>query len=246
MKTVGEKITELRNQKHMTEEKFGSMLGVSAESIVEWENSDALLDHDLISTVDDMFEHTVDELAEQLPEATFENLLKNIFSQFAMADDFAEYKQTIDSDNSTATALYAESGALWGNQNVGVIYRKSAKDSVPFLKDEEIRAYLSMLADENVCKILAYMAENAKSFTAASIAAKCGLTAKDATATLETLKKYALVMSRAVDLGDETVTVWEKYAFHKILFIYSIMALAKKAASGEDNYYCFCGDYTWS
>ena len=147
MKTVGEKITELRNQKHMTEEKFGSMLGVSAESIVEWENSDALLDHDLISTVDDMFEHTVDELAEQLPEATFENLLKNIFSQFAMADDFAEYKQTIDSDNSTATALYAESGALWGNQNVGVIYRKSAKVSVSLLQDEDIRAYLTMLAD---------------------------------------------------------------------------------------------------
>ena len=245
MKTVGEKITELRKQKNMTEEEFGSMLGVSAESIVEWENSDALLDHDLISTVDDMFEHTVDALAEQLPEATFENLLKNIFSQFAMADDFAEYKQTIDSDNSTATALYAESGALWGNQNVGVIYRKSAKDSVSLLQDEDIRAYLTMLADENVCKILVYMAKNTKPSTASAIASQCDMTADEATAALEMLKKCALVKTKIVKIEDTPVTVWKKHGFHKMLFVYAIMSLAKKAFTGEDNYYCFRGDFTW-
>ena len=257
MKTVGEKISELRKQKNMTQEEFGSMLGISAQSVSKWENNVSLPDISLIPIIADTFDIAIDTLfdrsatvpsvkAENAVEIAFHHLLKTNAAYFDLQNKLEEYKSIICEENTTATAFYTENGAIFGNQNIGVIYRKSAKDSVPFLKDEEIRAYLSMLADENVCKILAYMAENAKSFTAASIAAKCGLTAKDATATLETLKKYALVMSRAVDLGDETVTVWEKYAFHKILFIYSIMALAKKAASGEDNYYCFCGDYTWS
>ncbi len=245
MKTVGEKIAELRRQKNMTEEEFGSMLGVSTESIAEWENSDALLDHDLMSTVNDMFEHTMDELAEHLPEATFEQLLKNIFSQFAMADDFAEYKQAIDSSNSTATAFYTENGALWGNQNIGVIYRKSAKDSIPLLKDEDIRTYLAMLSDENVCKILAYMAESAKSFTTSFIASKCDMTIDEATAALQMLKKCTLVKPQIVKLDDEPVTVWKKNGFHKMLFVYAIMSLAKKAYTAEDHYYCFRGDRDW-
>ena len=242
MKTVGERITELRKQKNMTEEEFGSMLGVSEESVSEWEKSGALLDVDVI---DDMLGHTMDELAEQLPEETFEHLLKNIFSQFAMADDFAEYKQTIDSNNSTATALYTESGALWGNQNIGVIYRKSAKDSIPLLKDEDVRTYLAMLSDENVCKILVYLAESAKTFTASSVASKCDMTADEADAALQILKKCALVKSQIVKLDDEPVTVWKKNGFHKMLFIYAIMTLAKKAFTGEDNYYCFRGDLAW-
>ena len=192
----------------------------------------------------DKFELTNEEFYEKMAKA--EDIpVTTLASPHDFMDKFDEYKATIDADNSSATAFYTENGAIFGNQNIGVIYRKSAKDSVPFLRDDEIRAYLSMLTDENVCKILACMAENAKSFTAASIAAKCGMTANEATIALEILKKHVLVASRTVDLGDETVTVWEKYAFHKILFIYSIMALAKKAASREDHYYCFHGDYTW-
>jgi transcriptional regulator with XRE-family HTH domain len=256
MKTVGEKIAELRKQKNMTQEEFGALLGISAQSISKWENNISLPDITLIPIIADTFDITIDTLfdrsatissinAENAVDIAFDRLLKTNASYFDVLDKFEEYKSVINKENATATAFYTENGAIFGNQNIGVIYRKSAKDSVPLLRDDEIRTYLAMLADENVCKILAYMAENAKSFTAASIAAKCGLTAKDATATLETLKKHTLVTSRSVDLGDEIVTVWEKYAFHKILFIYSIMALAKKAAGGEDNYYCFHGDYTW-
>ncbi len=256
MKTVGEKIAELRKQKNMTQEEFGSMLGISAQSISKWENNVSLPDITLIPIIADTFDITIDALfdrsvaissvkAENAVDIAFDRLLKTNASYFGVLNKFDEYKTDIDKENTTATALYTENGAIFGNQNIGVIYRKSAKDSIPLLKDEEIRAYLSMLVDKNVCKILSYMAENAKSFTAASIASKCDMTANEATIALETLKKHVLVTSRSVDLGDETVTVWEKYAFHKILFIYSIMALAKKAASGEDHYYCFCGDYTW-
>ena len=257
MKTVGEKIAELRKQKNMTQEEFGSMLGISAQSISKWENNVSLPDITLIPIIADTFDITIDALfdrsanvspvkEENAVDIAFERLLKTNASYFGVMDKFDEYKATIDAVISSATAFYTENGAIFGNQNIGVIYRKSAKDSVPFLRDDEIRAYLSMLTDENICKILAHMAENAKSFTAASIATKCNITADEATAALETLKKHVLVNSRTVDLGDETVTVWEKYAFHKILFIYSIMALAKKAASREDHYYCFHGDYTWS
>ena len=38
MKTVGEKIAELRKQKNMTQEEFGAMLGISAQSVSKWES----------------------------------------------------------------------------------------------------------------------------------------------------------------------------------------------------------------
>ncbi len=257
MKTVGEKIAELRKQKNMTQEEFGAMLGISAQSVSKWENNVSLPDISLIPIIADTFDITIDELfdritsvpvpkTEDMIESTFERLLKNISSYFDVGDKFEEYKNAINADNNTSTALYTQSGVLWGNQNIGVIYRKSAKDSIPLLHDEEVRAYLSMLANESVCKILAYMAENnKKSFTAASIAAKCGITTENADASLGLLKKYHLAISRSVDLGDETVTVWEKSDSHKMFFIYSIFLLAQKGFSAEDNYYCYRGDRSW-
>ena len=53
MKTVGEKIAELRKQKNMTQEEFGSMLGISAQSISKWENNVSLPDITLIPIIAD-------------------------------------------------------------------------------------------------------------------------------------------------------------------------------------------------
>ncbi len=257
MKTVGEKIAELRKQKNMTQEEFGAMLGISAQSVSKWENHISLPDISLIPIIADTFDISIDELfdrsvsvapvkTETVIESTFEKLLKHISSYFDVGDQFEEYKNTINADNDTSTALYTENGVLWGNQDIGVIYRRSAKESIPLLHDGEALAYLSMLADEAVCKILAYTAENGKkSFTAASVAAKCNITAEKVDDALRLLKKYHLMTSRLVDLGDETVTVWEKGGSHKMFFIYSMLLLAQKAATAEDNYYCYRGDTSW-
>lgn len=257
MKTVGEKIAELRKQKNMTQEDFGAMLGISAQSVSKWENHVSMPDISLIPIIADTFDITIDELfdkkasipsvkTEDMIESAFEKLLKIIFSYFDIGDNFEEYKNSINADNDTSTALYTENGVLWGNENIGIIYRKSAKDSIPLLKDDEARAYLAMLANESVCKILAYMAENGnKSFTAASVAAKCGITAENAESSLKLLKKHHLAASQTVDLGDETVTVWKKGSSHKMFFIYSMLLLAQKAYTCEDNYYCYRGDRSW-
>ena len=232
MKTIGEKIAELRKQKNMTQEEFGAMLGISAQSVSKWENHVSLPDISLIPIIADTFDISIDELFdkkafapsvkfEDTIESAFEKLLKCISSYFDIGENFEEYKDAINADNDTSTALYTENGVLWGNENIGIIYRKSAKDSIPLLKDDDVRAYLSMLADESVCKILAYMAENGnRSFTCASVSAKCGITAENAEKALLRLKKQYLATSRTVDLGEETITIWEKGSSHKMFFIY--------------------------
>ena len=257
MKTLGEKIAELRKQKNMTQEEFGAMLGISAQSVSKWENHVSLPDISLIPIIADTFDISIDELfdkkafvpsvkIEDTIESAFEKLLRSISSYFDIGEKFEEYKDAINADNDTSTALYTENGVLWGNENIGVIYRKTAKESISLLKDDDVRAYLAMLADESVCKILAYMAENGNSsFTCASVSAKCGITAENAENALLRLKKQHLASSRTVDLGDETVTVWEKGSSHKMFFIYSILLLAQKACTDEDNYYCYRGDKSW-
>ena len=257
MKTIGEKIAELRKQKNMTQEEFGTMLGISAQSVSKWENHVSLPDISLIPIIADTFDISIDELfdkkafvpsvkIEDTIESAFEKLLRSISSYFDIGEKFEEYKDAINADNDTSTALYTEKGVLWGNENIGIIYRKSAKDSIPLLQDTNAHAYLAMLADENVCKILVYMAENRNSsFTCASVSSKCGITAENAEKALLRLKKQHLASSRTVDLGDETVTVWEKGSSHKMFFIYSILLLAQKACTDEDNYYCYRGDKSW-
>ena len=257
MKTIGEKIAELRKQKNMTQEGFGAMLGISAQSVSKWENHVSLPDISLIPIIADTFDISIDELfdkkafvpsvkIEDTIESAFEKLLRSISSYFDIGEKFEEYKDAINADNDISTALYTENGVLWGNENIGVIYRKTAKESISLLKDDDVRAYLAMLADESVCKILAYMAENRNSsFTCASVSSKCGITAENAEKALLRLKKQHLASSRTVDLGDETVTVWEKGSSHKMFFIYSILLLAQKACTDEDNYYCYRGDKSW-
>ena len=62
MKTIGEKIAELRKQKNMTQEGFGAMLGISAQSVSKWENNVSLPDISLIPIIADTFDISIDEL----------------------------------------------------------------------------------------------------------------------------------------------------------------------------------------
>ncbi len=255
MKTLGTKIAELRRQNGMTQEHFGELLGISPQSVSKWENDISMPDIMLLPLIADTFNISVDALFDgadtpsninvnELPELLFERMLKLIGSTFGEID-FQEYRQGINADNSTATASYCEKGVVFGNQNIGVIYRKSTKDSAPLLENEDARGLLLMLTDKNACKVLRYMAETERSFTVATVSAKCGMTGEEVEVALELLKRYGLASSHVVDMEEETVTVWQRHCFHRMLHIFSILTLAEFAAKRNDNYFCFRGDKNW-
>ncbi len=255
MKTLGTKIAELRRQNGMTQERFGELLGISPQSVSKWENDISMPDIMLLPLIADIFNVSVDSLFDgadtpsnidvnEIPELVFERMLKLVGSTFGEFD-FQEYRETINADNNTATASYCENGAVFGNQNIGVVYRKSSKDSAPLLENEDARELLLMLTDKNACKVLRYMAETKRSFTVQTVSAKCGMTGEEVENALLLLKHYGLASSHIVDMGEETVTVWQRHCFHRMLHIFSILTLAEFVAQRNDSYFCFRGDKNW-
>lgn len=62
MRTIGERIAELRKQKGMTQEELASVIGVSAQSVSKWENNTTMPDILLLPVIADIYGVTIDEL----------------------------------------------------------------------------------------------------------------------------------------------------------------------------------------
>ncbi len=259
MKTIGTKIAELRKQKGMTQEELGALIGISAQSVSKWENEISMPDITLLPILADLFDITIDALfdkssalpttkSEDIPDIAFDRILKTIHTTFKHDNfdaEFEEYRNEILADNNTATAFYTTDAALFGNQNIGFIYRKSSLDSVPLLENEEIRALLTVLSDPNNCKMLRYLTETRHAFVSASAAKKCGISKEEAEAALTAIKAYDLVQDRTVELENETVTFWERNCFHRMLHLYAILTLADFVTKRNDDYYCYKGNSKW-
>lgn len=58
----GERISQLRHSKNMTQEKLGLFLNVSAQAVSKWENGDSLPDISLLTELANVFDCTTDYL----------------------------------------------------------------------------------------------------------------------------------------------------------------------------------------
>lgn len=59
---IGENIKHLRREKDMTQEEFAEILGVSCQSVSRWENNTCYPDMELLPTISDVFQVTLDSL----------------------------------------------------------------------------------------------------------------------------------------------------------------------------------------
>lgn len=55
MKSVGERIAELRKEKNMTQETLAAALNVSSQAISKWENNASMPDISLLPRIADAF-----------------------------------------------------------------------------------------------------------------------------------------------------------------------------------------------
>lgn len=60
--TLGEKISELRNSKNMSQSDLAEQLDVSRQSVSKWETNASILELDKLIQLSDLFEITLDEL----------------------------------------------------------------------------------------------------------------------------------------------------------------------------------------
>ena len=60
--TIGKNVKRLRQNKGITQEQLGEMLGISSQAVSKWENGSALPDITVLPKLADYFGISIDEL----------------------------------------------------------------------------------------------------------------------------------------------------------------------------------------
>lgn len=260
MSTLGKNIAAYRKNTGLTQEKLAEMIGISPQSVSKWENDVSLPDTALLPVLAEIFSVSIDALfgtataqdsnKENSPKTVFDFMLKTIFTHFghmASSDEFKEYETAVNAPNAVQTALFTETnGALWGNENIGIIFRHAPEVFLDNLADlsEETQNVLSLLSDPASMSVLRQLLQNPIGYSAAYLAKKCALDPSKAEEILEKLSTVTLAEKVTHMIDDEPVAMWKHTSSHKMLFIYTIFLMAEKIHS-PDNYYCYSGSERW-
>lgn len=257
MKTLGERIAELRKERNMTQEGLASTIGISAQAISKWENNVTMPDITLLPLIADVFEVTIDELfsitpkphkhpvnMEEIPSFVYDETIINMWGR--EYDDYAEkVKEQFKKNPELSTGFVSEeAGAVYGEKDLALVYLPSAEESLKLLDDEKAAKFLQVLSDRNVRMLLKYQLQQcAHAFTAASASTQTGISETDAKEALEKLTGYNLTFAQDVDVGaGEKLRVYQVFAIYKMpLLVYPLLTLAKKLSDFRDSWYGFRG-----
>lgn len=256
MSQLNEILATLRKKNNLTQEELGAKLGVSAQSISKWENSVSMPDICLLPMIAETLGVSIDELfginnshsinnADDLPKEMHEEIFERINHWFDTADAKEAYKKFAEKHDNVASVFFTKDGAIFENKNIGVIFPKAPTEAIKLLNDDGAKEFLSVLSDPGVFATIEHLATSKQYATVASIANKCALSEKDVRSALEKLKRYQFVNHQCINLEDETVDIWRIQRTHALLFIYTILELAKQASIPADNYFYYRGDGHW-
>ena len=255
MNTIGEKIAELRKSRKMTQEELAGIVGVSAQSVSKWENSQTMPDIMLLPTLASALDVTVNDLfsivscvdhyesihPDKTPEYAYRELLKALQQGLCDRDSLSgdEIAQTIarlrEGDNGQSGLVAYDhgetSGAVYANRNLALSFVSPRADALALLEDEKAAEILSVLADANARKALRYMLTNGNAMvTAAVTASKCGISESEAEDALNRLASVGrMVQIRQVDTGEETpLCVYQLVREYKVdMTVYPLFELAR-------------------
>jgi transcriptional regulator with XRE-family HTH domain len=263
MNTIGEKIAELRKAKNMTQEELSSVIGVSAQSVSKWENNATMPDIMLLPVISDIFEVSLDTLfgkskektqtfpLDEITDKAYDGLLECMMLAWQhnqRSDTFSnsfiqDFKNHISEYPQSQTSIFSETnGAVYANNQLGLIYKKPQNGCAVLLKDIGARDMLAALSDDAFMAILQYhITDEGLSYTVSSMAKKCGFSIEDTQKALDRLQKYSFVDVRNVKMDEEQVKVYGMSGSHKMLLVYAILSLAGRLADYHEHYYGFSG-----
>ena len=258
MNTFGQNIAAFRKNKNFTQEKLAELIGISPQSVSKWENDVSMPDPALLPILADILSTSIDSLfgigtsanvsREQIPEKVTDDILHLIFSQFKNDHAvFEEYRRAIAEENGFSTALFTDTnGAVWANEDLALAFRKSPESFRENLSEllEDCRPVIEIFSDANTVTILRTLLSNTTPSSVSYIAAKSALSAEETAAILEKLVAINLAMSQEVHFDDSSMKLWRVSSTHKMLFVYTMIIMAKKILDGDD-YYCYCSSELW-
>lgn len=264
--TIGERIAVFRKAKGFTQEELASAIGVSAQSVSKWETGTTMPDILLLPVLADLFDVTVDALFgrtreegralsfNEVPEEALNALLLTMQRAFIEADD--PEKPTPEKRAEQCRAFFAEhpgsqtqvnsdrGDTVYVSPEISFVRRMQSGEPGSLLENDGAAALLSALTDPVVRKVLAYQRTllwDSRSYTAASVASRCGLSEQDAAAALETLTKWNLNQCSEVDTGENLLRVYRLSDRARMPLVDAILALAARLADFKQIYFCYRG-----
>lgn len=261
MNNIGSTIAVLRKKNSMTQEELAVKIGVSAQSVSKWENGTNMPDITLLPVIAETFDISIDFLfgretvktlspikRTEIAEKAYEDVLLTIARAFIdcetseekLLSGVIETKEYLKKHPSLQTAVTraGTSCGVYANKDVAVIWPNIDKDSIKLFDNQDCIDFIKCLADDDFRAVMKYQLENigSMSYTATSAAKHCNITVEQATKALELLYKYLFVSKSSVDLGVETVDVYQLRSIYKMLLVYVIMSLSERLAKYEESY----------
>ena len=266
MKTIGERIAELRKEKGMTQEALGETIGVSAQTVSKWENGNTAPDISLLPVLAEVFGVTIDSLFsaerdeepaacrngwEKIPETLYDSFFRSYFRIWNAGggskkpEDVRRY--FADHPEAQSGFSSEERGIVYFNGEIGLVWLDKPEDTARLLEDGAVRDLLGDLTDPVCIEALRFFAEVNPStftrFTAASFAKRTGLDPEQTEKALALCEKHGLMIPEEIDSGEEKpLTVWTVAHAPKIRFVLGpMLALAKRYAEFRNHWWCLRG-----
>lgn len=264
MISLGEKISELRKLKGMTQEDLANTIGISAQSISKWENSTTMPDIMLLPVIANIFEVSIDSLFgkdskvknnhlstnciyEETCNSLLETLHRAMWSQdqnyqVSYEDALTDYKKSLKENQQEQTVVIRENGIVFYKQEIGgLILNKPENGWLDYFKDTTARELLSSMADDSFMKIFIYILENPSVFTTASLSKKCELFEEETEKHIIKMVDYGILAKKEVELGEEKINIYELSCINKVFELFAVMAYAKQFLTQNEWYRGFWG-----
>lgn len=251
---IGDKIADLRKSRKMTQEELANIVGVSAQSVSKWENSQTMPDIMLLPTLASALDVTVNDLfsivssedqyerihPDKTAELSHTEILKVLLQ--GLCDTESVSKEEVskvlsrlrENEYGQSGIISYEnkemSGATYLNRNIAFSLVRPKADIISLFDDERIAEALSLLADSNVRKTLKYMLTNGNATVTAAVAAKkCGIDVKEAETALDNLTSLGFVDTQQVDIGeDNSLFVYHIVREHKVdMTVYPLFEITR-------------------
>lgn len=86
MKTIGNKIKELRYSKGMSQKDIAEKLGITSQAVSKWENDSSLPEMTMLPDIAALFGIQIDDLFEYSTEKRYESIIKKLQYGRAMSN----------------------------------------------------------------------------------------------------------------------------------------------------------------
>ena len=265
MFAIGDKISELRKKKGITQERLAEIIGVSSQSVSKWENSVTMPDIMLLPIIADTFEVTIDCLfdkgqhmaqtvnADNAPEHFCNVFRREIVSvgsgrfqntdhSKSFSEQLQEYESALNENDQLRSVIIRDHGVVYYREEIGgLILKKPSAGWSSLLEDEEAAKIIALLNNKDFCKALACIIKtDMNSFTLSSLRNICDIETTDEFKSA--LLTSGLFTSKTIRIDDRDVEIYDFRYSHRLFALFAVLAYAKEFSEYEDICYYFFGD----